>query len=175
VGTQIRRFPSNTPIGGWPGDCRSWQPLQICAVLSAYDELRLQPVEVLSDYKISYYAENVSGKLIEEMRSRLATALCRVELVYSSNRDLDVLPPGVNKGSATAFLASHWSFAPNRVFVSGDTGNDLAMFRQGFRGIVVANAHCELKRLNSPLVYQAKQPYAAGVLEGLSYWLGSDV
>lgn len=173
VGTQVRGFPSNTPIGRWPGDCGGWSPLRICAVLAEYDELQLQPDEFLSDHKISYYVNDASPELLEELRRRLSAACCRVELVYSSNRDLDVLPQGVNKGSAAAFLASHWSFAHDRVVVSGDSGNDLSMFEQGFRGIVVGNAHRELKRLDSPSVYQADRPHAAGVLQGLLHWFGS--
>jgi len=173
VGTQIRCLPSRTPIDGWLDDCDEWQPLRICSVLAQYHELELQPAEFLSDFKISYYAEDAPIELIKELRHSLKAAGCDVELVYSSDRDLDVLPRGVNKGSAAAFLASQWSFTDDRVIVSGDTGNDLAMFENGFRGIVVGNAHRELKRLNSALTFQAKCTHAAGVLEGLSHWLTS--
>ena len=94
-----------------------------------------------------------------------------IEEMNSTMGYLDVLPKGVNKGSAAAFLASHWSLPRERVLVSGDTGNDLAMFAQGFRGIVVANAHAVLKRLDAPTVYHARRGHAAGVLEGLRHWL----
>jgi len=173
VGTQVRGFRSNAPLGDWPDDREGWQPLRVCSVMGEYDEVELQPAEFLSDYKLSFFVHDASPELIEEFRRRLAEASCRVELVYSSNRDLDVLPHGANKGSAAAHLASQWSFARDRVFVSGDSGNDLAMFTQGFRGIVVGNAHRELKRLDSSSVFHSNRPYAAGVLHGLSYWLGS--
>jgi hydroxymethylpyrimidine pyrophosphatase-like HAD family hydrolase len=94
--------------------------------------------------------------------------------VYSSNRDLDVLPAGVDKGSAAAFLASHFGFQPRQVVVAGDTGNDASMFTHGFRGIVVGNAQAELKSLCSPDVYKSDGSYADGVLEGLEYWLRCD-
>lgn len=175
VGTQIRCFRSRAAFRGWPARSGGWQPLRICSILSQFSELELQPAEFLSDHKISYFATGASRELIEEIHRRLSAASCRVELVYSSGRDLDVLPRGVNKGTAAAFLASEWSFTEERVLVSGDTANDLAMFGQGFRGIVVGNAHHDLKRLNSSLVFQAARHHAAGVLEGVSHWMGAAV
>ena len=174
VGTEICCGRSNSRICDWPRCGDGWQPLRICSLLSRYDELELQPPELLSDYKISYYAQEIANDLIEEIHCRLAELSCRVELVYSSGRDLDILPAGVNKGSAAAYLASHWRVSTDQVFVSGDTANDLAMFKQGFRGIVVGNAHNELRRLDCPSVFQAKRAHAAGVLEGLSHWFGPD-
>lgn len=50
-------------------------------------------------------------------------------------------------------------------------GDDKAMFAQGFRGIVVANAHEELKRIQAPTIYHAKGAFAAGVQEGMNFWL----
>ena len=93
-----------------------------------------------------------------------------VQLVYSSDRDLDVLPAGIDKGAATARLAQHWQVPPQRVIVCGDTGNDRSMFEQGFRGIVVGNALPELQSLDSPDIYHATGSCAAGVAEGLRHW-----
>jgi hydroxymethylpyrimidine pyrophosphatase-like HAD family hydrolase len=45
------------------------------------------------------------------------------------------------------------------------------MFHVGFRGIVVGNAQPELRALVEPHIYHATAPFAAGVLEGLDYWL----
>lgn len=173
VGTQIHCFDPHPPVEDWPVVCEGWQPSRICAVLSKYDELEMQPAELLSDFKISYFAPSGAEALIRDLHPRLNAAGCRVELIYSSDRDLDVVPAGVNKGSAAAHLASRWSFRPERVIVSGDSANDLAMFDAPFRGIVVGNAHAELKRLDSHAIFQATRTHAAGVLEGLAHWLGS--
>ena len=88
----------------------------------------------------------------------------------SPGRDLDVLPAGVDKGTAAVFLAKHWGVPRERVIVCGDTANDLSMFEQGFCGIVVGNALPELRALRSPRVYHARGRFAAGVEEGLRYW-----
>jgi hydroxymethylpyrimidine pyrophosphatase-like HAD family hydrolase len=91
-------------------------------------------------------------------------------LVYSSNRDLDVLPADVHKGAAAAFLARTWNIDPRRIIVAGDSGNDATMFQMGFRGVVVANAQPELRALVGRYIYHAEQAYAAGVLEGVRHW-----
>lgn len=171
VGTQIRSYKTGETLGGWLSGHNGWDPLRITSALTEFDELEMQPAHLLSHYKISYYGHELSPQRLDEIRNRLKEINADLEVVYSSQRDLDVLPAGVNKGSATAFLAHHWSAPPDRVIVAGDSGNDLALFQHEFRGIVVGNAHPELKSLESSRVYQAEQPFAAGVLEGLRYWV----
>ncbi len=170
VGTQIRTLPDGQEVPGWLERIAGWYPAQIVSTLAAYDELELQPAEFLAEHKISYYARSLSSQQLGEMKARLKAASCEVELVYSSSRDLDVLPRGVDKGSAAAYLAAHWQTGHDRVIVSGDSGNDMAMFQTTFRGIVVGNAHPELRKLDSPTVYRANRDYAGGVLEGLIHW-----
>ncbi len=170
VGTQIRTLPCETPLPGWLEDTPGWYPVRIMSALAEVEHLELQPEEFLAPHKISYFARNFPPGRIQEIERRLDAADCRVDLIYSSHRDLDVLPRGVNKGTAAAFLAEQWRVPVDRVVVSGDSGNDLAMFQHAFRGIVVGNAHPELRSLNSPCVYQAQHTHAAGVLEGLDFW-----
>jgi hydroxymethylpyrimidine pyrophosphatase-like HAD family hydrolase len=123
-----------------------------------------------AEFKLSYYAHNLSQEFLDGLAMQLAEAGQQVEMVYSSSRDLDFLPAGINKGTAASQLAAIWGFQPWQVLVSGDTGNDRAMFAQGFRGIVVANAQQELKRLQAPTIYHSKTGFAAGVQEGMEFW-----
>ena len=118
---------------------------------------------------------NYPGVTVEKKDGRFTHQGHEVQVIYSSRRDLDVLPVGVDKGSAAARLASQFGFLTRDVIVAGDTGNDAAMFLHGFRGIVVGNAHVELKSLQSPEVYQSNSSYADGVLEGLQHWLQPDL
>jgi hydroxymethylpyrimidine pyrophosphatase-like HAD family hydrolase len=105
------------------------------------------------------------------LAARLAASGQDVRILYSSQRDLDILPADVDKGAAAIRLCEAWSIDPAEAAVAGDSCNDLAMFRGEFRGIVVGNAQAELKSLTGPNVYQARAAYAAGVLEGLNHWL----
>jgi mannosylfructose-6-phosphate phosphatase len=172
VGTEVREFPSGRVINAWPECARNgWQPDPILGLITAMPGIELQPADNLTHYKLSFFYRDASSQQLDDLLATLHQAGHAVEIIYSSRRDLDILPRGVNKGTAAAFLAQCWQIPSQRVMVSGDTGNDLAMFGLGFRGIVVGNAHDELRQLSSPDVYQARQSYAAGVLEGLEYWL----
>jgi sucrose-6F-phosphate phosphohydrolase len=171
VGTQIRHFPSGLPVSCWErGHDRDWNGPRLHAALADESDLELQPAEFQSDRKLSYWLRNATPARLSALRERIAELGYCVEMVYSSERDLDVLPRGVNKGSAAAHLVGQWDEPADRVIVSGDSGNDLSLFLQGFRGIVVANAHAELTALVGRSVYLASQPYADGVVEGLSFW-----
>lgn len=171
VGTEIRDYPSRRSLGDWPGDLNGWDRLRICDALSRFDELQMQEPEFLSDFKISYHVHNASDEFLGRVRDQLERAGCRVEVIYSSRRDLDVLPRGVNKGTAAEHLARLWEFTPENVVVCGDSGNDRPLFERGFCGVVVANARDELRSLSSQSTYHARRPYAAGVLEGVTHWL----
>jgi len=171
VGTEITLCPSGKGVDDWPPHAETWAPDAIRGMLAKLTKLTPQPAEFQTEYKLSYYARDLDARFLVKLHRHLADAGHYVETVYSSNRDLDVLPPAVNKGSALMFLASEWGLRCDRVIVAGDTGNDASMFRAGFRGIVVNNAQPELAALRGAGIYHAKRAYAAGVLEGVQHWL----
>lgn len=171
VGTQIEWFANGEPLEGWPEFQGYWDAEVVRAVLANESRLRLQPERFLSDYKVSYFVDNAAEAELLEWQTRLAGAGLVAQHVYSSRRDLDILPAGIDKGTAAGFLAKFWSFPKNRVIACGDTANDLALFEQGFLGIVVGNALEELKALDEPWIYHAQEHFAAGVQEGLQHWL----
>lgn len=171
VGTEIHRYADRRRVSGWPRCLDRWDPQGIQTVLAEFRKLEPQPTEFQRKFKLSYYAHELDTAFLVELRRRLVMSGHGVEIIYSSSRDLDVLPAGISKGSAAAFLASQWHLGPWQVIVSGDTGNDASMFMHGFRGIVVGNAQPELKAIRSPDIYHSKQAYAAGVLDGMEYWL----
>jgi hydroxymethylpyrimidine pyrophosphatase-like HAD family hydrolase len=127
-----------------------------------------------SEYKISCYGNNLDERFLTNLRQQFADLGRAVEIVYSSERDLDILPAGTNKGTAVAHLAKHWQIDPSRVIIAGDSGNDARMFGCGFCGIVVGNAKPELQALDDANAYRASGTFAAGVLEGLDFWLSND-
>jgi sucrose-6F-phosphate phosphohydrolase len=176
MGTDVRFYSSGRPIFSWEErlfDC--WDVNRVREVLARCDRLEPQPAELQSDCKLSYFLPDASPDQIELIRGALCDASIGAELVYSSQRDLHVLPAGVNKGSAVKFLAEYRGYPPADVIVCGDSGNDLAMFQHGFRGIVVGNAQPELAALQDCMVYHSADAFAAGVLDGLNHWLTQDV
>ena len=171
VGTEITLYPDGKSIDDWPPHSESWDSEAIRAILTWCERLAPQPAEFQTDFKLSYYVHDLDASFLTGLRRDLADAGHYVETIYSSNRDLDVLPPGVSKGSAVRFLASEWGLRRNQVIVAGDTGNDASMFASGFREIVVGNAQPELKAFRSSNIYHSDNSFAAGVLEGVQHWL----
>jgi sucrose-6F-phosphate phosphohydrolase len=172
VGSEICFFPSREVVPGWPVcQLKYWDGDRVRAILGDFARLERQDDEFQSGYKVSYFLRDADSAELEQIRTTLLEHSIRAELVYSSQRDLDVLPQGCNKGSAAAYVAHYLGFEPFEVIVCGDSANDIAMFDGSFAGVVVGNAHPELKALDGPLVYQSTQEYAKGVLEGIEYWL----
>ncbi len=171
VGTDICYYPSGEVAEAWHSRInKNWDAGRIRDLLSSRERLVPQPEEFQSPFKVSYYLDDATEEELLEIEEKLRAESLDVQIVYSSKQDFDVLPRGADKGTAAAFLASLWGIPPERVMVSGDTGNDQALFEQGFQGIVVANALAELKKLGGPRVYHARHAYAAGVLEGVLHW-----
>ncbi len=172
VGTEICFYPSRKVVPGWPDHrLEHWDGDRARSTLSGLKRLEPQADEFQSNYKASYFLRDADPAELERIRTILREQSIRAELVYSSKRDLDVLPHGCNKGSAAEYVAHYLGFDACDVIVCGDSANDIAMFDYGFAGVVVGNAHPELKALDSPLVFQSTHKYARGVLDGIEYWL----
>lgn len=171
VGTEIILYSKGKRIDRWPPHSEKWDPAAITEMLSKLSNFELQPPECQTEFKVSFYAHNLDDERLNQIRDDLDGAGYDAEVIYSSSRDLDVLPRGVSKGSAVAFLADEWDVPRERVTVAGDTGNDASMFATGFHGVVVANAQPELKAFQANNIYHAEGSFAAGVLEGLRFWL----
>ena len=172
VGSEICFFPSRDVVPGWPVcQLEHWDGERVRSILAEFERLEPQPDEFQSDYKVSYFLRDADPAELQQIRAILLEQSIRAELVYSSQRDLDVLPHGCNKGTAAEYVAHYLGFEPSDVIVCGDSANDFAMFDYGFAGVVVGNAHPELKALDSPLVYQSPYECAKGVLDGIEYWL----
>lgn len=170
VGTELFDVARDEWIGDWPFLRGGWDPECVRAICLSHAEIEAQPADLSSLHKVSFFGRSLDRDFFDRLAAELANAGQAASIVYSSNRDLDVLPAGIHKGAAAAFVARRWRVDSRKVIVAGDSGNDLAMFREGFRGIVVANAHEELITLDDANVYQAKAKFASGVVEGLRHW-----
>jgi len=175
VGTQIYDVARSRKFPMWPPLVIEWNPFIVQSIGEDFSELKLQPSKHNSQHKVSFYGEDLDESFLKHLGDRLASKGQLVSLVYSSRRDLDVLPAKSNKGGAALYLTRRWKISAERTLVAGDSGNDAAMFDAGFRGIVVGNATPELKAMNSPAIYLAKGCFAAGVLEGIQYWQARNV
>ena len=146
-----------------------WDRELAISILTAIPGARAQPDEFQHAYKSSWFLDQATPGLLQEIRDRLAGAGIAVEVVYSSARDLDVLPAGATKGGALVWLCRRLDIALDDVAVAGDTGNDSSMFMlPGVKGIIVDNALPELFEATVELpAYTSRRTMADGVLDGL--------
>lgn len=131
-----------------------------------------QPTKFQHSYKRSYYFYNASNDLIEQISNEFTQANMDVNVVYSGDKFLDILPKFANKGNALQWLIKQLNIHSNEVLVAGDSGNDAAMFDlPDVNGIVVSNAHEELYQYSKhKKVYHTEKEKGDGIIEGLIYF-----
>jgi sucrose-6F-phosphate phosphohydrolase len=180
VGTEIYLPPlceDSEPMTPWRDRLLSeYSRQQAVSFLEDVEGLVMQPAKYNTDLKTSCYLDQCPDPdgAAATIRRRVAPQADRYQVVWSSGRDLDILPAASGKGKAIRFLIEYQRLDPGRVVVAGDTGNDASMFEEFDKGVVVANAKSELlelaRSLGSERIYCAQQPHAAGVEEGLEHF-----
>lgn len=149
-----------------------WERSLVQEVMAGVPGIELQPARFQSPFKSSWFLYGADAARIADIEAALAAVELRVRVVYSSDRDLDVLPADAGKGRAVEWLCKQVHVATRNVVVAGDTENDLAMFQvPGVRGIAVANARAGLLGgLSACQAHHATAPEVDGVIEGLELY-----
>jgi hydroxymethylpyrimidine pyrophosphatase-like HAD family hydrolase len=177
VGTSVRQGKAFEPVmeveaeldGVWPGADTIRERLKGVEGLEEQD--------VRAPRRVSYW---IRGGSMDEAIDRAAAALgeLNLDLVASAGIYLDVLPPGVNKGTTLRRVLRWLERGETDVVVAGDTLNDLALFETGLCGVVVGNCEAALRErvAGREHLYFAAGEGAAGILEGLRHfgWLKSE-
>lgn len=177
VGTEIYYQNSKTPDPTWSENLNpGWHRQTAIETAAQFSQLIPQTGLPKEPYKISYFLTPENANLIIlKLQNALQKQGLKTQIIYSSNKDLDILPEKAGKGHAMQYLRKLWQIPPTQTVVCGDSGNDIAMFSIGSeRGIIVGNAQSELlnwhKTNPSPNHYLAKATYAGGILEGLKHF-----
>ncbi len=153
-----------------------WQRSKIVEVATHFADLKLQPVGDQGEFKASYYlSEAAAIEIIPRLRQELKQNNIVAEIVYSGQKDLDIIPKNGNKGSAVQFLRNYWLIDAPSTMVCGDSGNDISLFSYDLEyGVLVGNAHQELKlwyEMNATeRHYLASANCSGGIIEGLRYF-----
>jgi sucrose-6-phosphatase len=176
VGTEIYAGASSTLDPAWEQQLsQNWYRDKVLFIANQFADLKPQSQPEQRPFKISYHlSPNVAAAVIIQLQQLMEQEGLDVELIYSGNKDLDIIPQGGNKGKAVQFLRLQWQIDPVNTVVCGDSGNDVSLFQYGTeRGIIVGNARSELRlwhQLNpADYHYLAVADCAAGILEGLKY------
>ncbi len=173
VGTQVFDVQAGRLLDDLHGHLAAgWDLARVREVAGKFPGVRPQGDEFQHEFKSSWFLDRASPGTIRELSHQLAAAGLAVKVVYSSARDLDVLPQHATKGGALAWLCARLGVPLDTVLVAGDTANDSSMFRlPGVRGIVVENALPELYEDTVDIpTYSSRQILADGVLDGLCHY-----
>lgn len=173
VGTSIYDYRESQYIKSFDDVLdEGWDLEAIDALLRDIEGIEKQPKRFQNAYKSSWYLPGASQEEIAKIELRFEKEGMDLNVVYSSQRDLDILPKYANKGNALSWLLKHLEIPREEALVAGDTGNDSAMFhKRGIRGIVVGNSQPELIEATVGLpVFRAEGTSAEGVLEGLLHF-----
>ena len=165
---------------------------ELLPLLSDLPGLLPQEHERQGEFKASFYVDvrYPKDQVLQGVEKVLREKKIRGSLVFSidplkGQGLLDVLPRGVNKGSALSFLAERLDLPPERVLFAGDSGNDREALRMPYLGVLVGNAPHLLRQVLGEEVrglglektlHFAEARYSDGVLEALDHftWLEAE-
>lgn len=172
VGTAIHLGPRWELDPAWARRmAHDWDAAAVDAAAARLPALAPQPAEALGPFKRSFWvrpeaARPAMSALARDLRGRGA----RARMIYSSDRDLDVVPIRGGKGGATLYAAALLGVPSERVVACGDSGNDVDLLAVGAYAAVVANAGQDLVRHAPGHAYRASAPFAGGVHEALRHF-----
>ncbi len=172
VGTMIFEVSSGKMMEGFAETLNEgWDLKKVETLVSQKEGIVRQPDAQQHDWKNSWFWHGKSGADIAALAKELKDAGHSAQVIYSSSRDLDVLPEMANKGNAITWLCGQLGIGLDEIVVAGDSGNDSSMFLlEGVRGIAPGNAEPELREAIADAdAYRATGTCAAGVLEGLCH------
>ncbi len=174
VGTEIFDAREDRLLDDWLAELdQGWDRDRVHEILNEQPDLSIQPDRYQNAHKSSWYLRNAKTERLQELERLVAENGIQAKLVYSSARDLDLLPSAATKGGALRWLCKHLGIPLSSVVVAGDTGNDSSMFNvPGVHAIAVLNAQPELLEatIGHPHLFHAHQIMADGVVEGLCHF-----
>lgn len=173
-------------ISQWP-NVASWDRIALVGKLATYPDLTPQEVKAQDVHKISYTTtsplENSAHSA--ELHTYLSDANLEANVVTSGRgawRFVDILPIGVDKGTALLHLPSMLDGSNMtedsicRIAI-GDSMNDQAALAAADVSIIPSNGQPDLlhwiaENQSAGSFYIAEERFAAGALEGLRHHLG---
>lgn len=155
----------------------NWDKLAIASITQQFSQLQLQSPQEQNPWKMSFFLQQtppVAAAILNDLQQKLSAAGLAAQIIFSSNRDLDILPQNSNKGNAVTYLQKRLQIRSEATLVCGDSGNDISMFEQDVRGVIVGNAMSELlewyRKCGSQNHYLARSKCAGGIMEGMKHF-----
>ncbi|MCA9111531.1 MAG: HAD-IIB family hydrolase, partial [Planctomycetaceae bacterium] len=171
-GTELHYGANLTADKSWRNQIGyQWKPDAVRSLLDEIQGLFPQPENEQSRFKVSYEVDKEIAPELSEIKKSLREAGLRAKLVFSLGMYLDIIPVRGGSDLSMRHLLYKWGFAPEKVLVAGDSGNDEGMLKGRTLGVVVGNHSLELDKLRKwPRIYFAEASHARGILEGIDYY-----
>jgi sucrose-phosphate synthase len=172
VGSEIHYGVRRIPDVGWANHIRhQWRRDDVLKAMKELPGIRLQTPENQREFKISYVVNPKKMPSMEEITQHLRKHHLQVQVIYSHEEFLDLLPVRASKGHAIRYLSYKWGLPLANFLVSGDSGNDIEMLLGDTMAVVVGNYSEELAHLKGvSRIYFAEGKYAHGILEGMHHY-----
>jgi hypothetical protein len=156
---------------------QGWDKMALASLAQQFSQLKSQSPKEQNPWKISYSLEPAeNSSTVQALQQKLTESGLPAQIIFSSNRDVDILPQTSNKGNALTYLQKRLQIPSEATLVCGDSGNDISMFEQDVRGVIVANALSELlewhRECGTENHYLAGSACAWGIMEGMAYFWG---
>lgn len=124
--------------------------------------------QLLAEEKISVHKIFSSGntRQLEAFQRRAKGMGLTVEYYpgYNGRMYLEIMPQGINKGSALDWLSQHLGTTMDRVVAVGDNLNDTAMVTKAGLGVAMGNGHNELKTIADHITLSNEEDGVAAVI-----------
>jgi sucrose-phosphate synthase len=172
VGTFIRYGPGLVEDKGWTQHIRyRWRPDAVREAMVKLPGLKPQGPQGQTPFKVSYDVDPEKVLPIKEIARFLRKSRLQVNIIYSHQAYLDVIPLRASKGRAVRYFATKWGIPLERCLVAGDSGNDEEMLRGNTLAVVVGNCDPELQKLRGdPRIYFAEGQYARAIIEAVHHY-----
>jgi sucrose-6F-phosphate phosphohydrolase len=174
VGTEIFHQGRRDPI--WANKLsQEWNRQAIATLAQSFPDIIPQSPLEQNPWKISFCLSQLQkSTILKDLQTQLNQAGLISQIIFSSGRDVDILPVNADKGLAITYLRERLQIPAKLTLVCGDSGNNISLFQQSTLGTIVSNAQSELinwyTSYKQPNIYLANSPYAWGILEGLMYF-----
>lgn len=133
------------------------EPIQQCA-----QQIGLTKQEIPCKVRLSYFGSPLQ---YDQFKKLLNQRKIDVQLIYSDQQYIDVLPANVSKATALQYVLTMCNI-PDHIVVAGDSENDVSLFTLGYPAIGVQNCCSAIKNLEHlEHVHLAHSKGPKGILE----------
>lgn len=170
VGTSIYQADLAEDLD-WKARMREdWQPEKIVEIAASFPLLKRQ---VLPDDRRVSFTVSDGVAAVNEFQEALEERSIAHTFIFSSNRDIDVLPPGAGKGNALEYMLDRYAMDGVQLLIAGDSGNDRDMLSLGHPSVIVGNAQPELLEMEPcENLFRANKKCAGGIHEAWLHFYG---